>query len=145
MAEATITPLRDLVPGIVRTVVPIAASQIIALLAALGIILPEDASQGLAQFLGGLIGALLYILIRIIERKLPQIGILLGYIKVPVYVDPTKTVDEQRPELREAVNAAAKTPDVPPATYSERGQSAYNLVWTVVGILVIVVLLVWLL
>lgn len=131
------TPLRDLIPSIVRTVVPILVSQIVALLGMLGVILPEDASAQVANLVGLMVGSLFYVLVRIIETKYPKIGLLLLFIKVPVYVDPTKTVDEQRPELRASVQAAAKTDNV---GLDEAGRVSSNLVWTIVVIAAVVVL-----
>jgi hypothetical protein len=78
----------DIVPGLIRTYVPVAVAALVTFLASVGVVVPDDTSAALATFLGGLAGAIYYTLIRLLEKKYPWVGNFLGSAKAPVYVDP---------------------------------------------------------
>lgn len=76
-----------LVPSIVRTVTPIVVGATLTLLIAIGVELPEDMETELLAAIGLLITAIVqtvyYVVARLLERKFPQLGVLLGLPKTP--------------------------------------------------------------
>lgn len=74
-----------LVISFIRTVVPIAVGQIGAFLAAKGLDIDKNSLDGLQAFLGGLISSLYYLVVRVLERKYPKAGVLLGIAAKPTY------------------------------------------------------------
>lgn len=80
--------MSDFVTSFVRTYVPIAVGTIISWLATKGINIDPQASAGLVAFLTGLIIAVYYGAVRLLEKKFPQIGWLLGSVKKPEYTQP---------------------------------------------------------
>lgn len=76
---------KDIVPSLIRTWVPIIVATLVSVLGQAGIVLPEDASAGLATFLGGLFGAVYYLVVRLLEYKFPGIGVFLLSTKKPEY------------------------------------------------------------
>lgn len=75
--------MNSILASIIRTVVPVAVGQVVAWLALLNVELTDDAQTGLTAFLGGLITAVYYVLVRLAEQKLPWVGVLLGLAKTP--------------------------------------------------------------
>jgi uncharacterized membrane protein len=70
----------------IRTYVPVAVGALISWLVAHDIVLDEEAQTGLTIGLTGLVIALYYLVARLLERKWPIFGFLLGTVKVqPVY------------------------------------------------------------
>jgi hypothetical protein len=77
--------MNDLVTSLIRTWTPIIVGQIAGYLAATGIDVDANAIAGLTAFLGALFSGLYYLVVRLIERKYPQAGILLGKAKLVEY------------------------------------------------------------
>jgi hypothetical protein len=79
--------LNDFVTSLIRTWVPIIVGSIIGWLAARGINIDAQAVAGLAAFLAAVFSGLYYLVIRLIERRYPGAGALLGSAKRPEYVE----------------------------------------------------------
>ena len=75
--------------SLVRTYVPIIVGALVAWLATFGLAIDAEATAGLIVFLTAALQGLYYIAVRLLERKFPQIGVLLGSTQKPVYVEPT--------------------------------------------------------
>lgn len=97
--------MNSYVASLIRTWVPIGVAALCAWLAALGIQVDDGTRALLASAIGGLAGAGYYALVRLIERKIPAVGVLLGTAVTPVY-----------PALTAGNHAAAPTKEntVPP-------------------------------
>lgn len=100
-------------PAFVRTYVPLAVSWLAGWLISLGVDLSPNDQYAIATGLGALVAALYYAAVRWLEKRYPTVGALLGYIRQPVYVDPTKTLVEQEQKVVEAADVVAKTPEPP--------------------------------
>lgn len=74
---------KALLASIIRTLVPIGVGQIVALLALASVILDQATKDALGTVLGGLITAVYYLAIRLLEQRWPAIGVLLGLAKTP--------------------------------------------------------------
>lgn len=98
--------------SIIRTWVPILFGWLLSQLALLGVDLGDNAMV-LETGITALVIALYYAAARWLEQRFPQAGALLGYIRQPVYVNPTQTPAEQRTEVKRAVKEVAKTPENP--------------------------------
>jgi hypothetical protein len=96
--------------SVIRTWVPIIVGWLVSQLLVIGVVLDEDTSKLLESAISALTIALYYAAARWLETKFPNAGILLGYIRQPVYVDPNKTPTEQKNKLSMAVKNAAKDP-----------------------------------
>lgn len=79
--------MNDLAISFIRTYVPIAVGSFISWLATKGLSLDAQTSAGLITFLTGLIIAAYYGIVRLLERKFPQVGLLLGAAKKPEYAE----------------------------------------------------------
>lgn len=77
--------MADLVPSLIRTWTPILVGQVAAWLALKGVNLDADTVVAASTALGGVISALYYLAVRLLEQKFPQLGILLGSTKKPEY------------------------------------------------------------
>lgn len=75
----------DFVTSLIRTYVPILVGQVAAWLALKGVQLDEQTVVAATAALGGLLSAVYYLVVRLIEQKFPQIGVLLGSTKKPEY------------------------------------------------------------
>jgi uncharacterized membrane protein (DUF441 family) len=80
----------DFTTSVIRTIVPVIVGSVLAWLASRGIRLDDEAATGLSTFLVAVFTAAYYILIRLVERKYPGAGALLGSPKKPEYSDPNK-------------------------------------------------------
>jgi hypothetical protein len=79
--------------SVIRTWVPIIVGAVLAKLIVLtGVVISEDASANLKNTLTLIVIGLYYAVARWLEQRYPRVGILLGYIKQPIYVTPTKRV-----------------------------------------------------
>lgn len=83
--------MNSLLPSIIRTVVPIVVTAIATFLAAANIDLGPEGYSALTAFLGALIGAVYYVVVRFLEQKFPWVGNFLGSAKKPVYTEPAAT------------------------------------------------------
>lgn len=98
------TPISEIIPSLIRTYVPIIVASIVTILGQIGVILPEEASVGLATFIGAVASAAYYLGVRLLERKYPIVGkFLLGSSRVPVSAKPDNVV-----QLTAAKNAIEK-------------------------------------
>lgn len=70
--------MNALVASVIRTIVPTAVGQVASWLLLINIVLPPTAESGLKTFLGGLLTAIYYVAVRILEQQWPSFGILLG-------------------------------------------------------------------
>lgn len=77
--------MNDIVTSIIRTVVPSIVGAVLAVLAAHGINLDAQAAANLTGFLTALFGGIYYVVVRLIERTNPKVGVLLGKAKQPEY------------------------------------------------------------
>lgn len=73
----------NLVPSLVRTYVPIAVGALIAWLVTFGVELDPTAEQGLTVTLTGILIAVYYTIIRLLEKKFPWVSVLLGSNQIP--------------------------------------------------------------
>lgn len=101
--------MNPLVASVIRTLVPVAVGQVSSWLLLLNVTLSQDAKTGLGAFLGGLITAIYYVGVRIIEQQWPGVGVLLGLPKSP------DTYSKDAPETP----AIPATFDVPAAFHVE--------------------------
>lgn len=67
----------------VRTVTPTLVGALSAWLVSLGITLPDEAYTALISFLFVVFTGLYYLVVRLLEERFPQVGILLGIAKSP--------------------------------------------------------------
>lgn len=81
--------------SVIRTWVPIIVGSFIGWLVSLGVEVPENAQNALILAIGGIAIGVYYAVIRWLEQKFPNIGVLLGYVKQPVYIDPKKAPQQQ--------------------------------------------------
>ena len=77
--------MADLIPSLIRTYVPILVGQVAAWLALKGVQLDDATIVASTAALGGLLSAVYYLVVRLLEQKFPQLGILLGSTKKPEY------------------------------------------------------------
>lgn len=78
--------MSDLVLSYIRTYVPLGVGALLSYLAVrYGIGLPEDASAQLAIGATALVTAAYYGVVRLLEKRWPWFGTLLGAAKKPVY------------------------------------------------------------
>ena len=75
--------MNTLVLSLIRTYVPVAVGAFVAWLLALGVELDEKSATGLTVALTGLLIAVYYTLVRLLERQWPAVGVLLGVAKSP--------------------------------------------------------------
>jgi len=75
----------EFVTSLIRTYVPILVGQVAAWLALKGVQLDDQTVVAATAALGGLLSAVYYLVVRLIEQKFPQIGVLLGSTKKPEY------------------------------------------------------------
>lgn len=69
--------------SLVRTIVPIIVGAVFTWLASYGIEVPEDGQMGLTAFLFAFFTGIYYLIVRLLEERYPQVGILLGFAKSP--------------------------------------------------------------
>lgn len=80
--------MSDFVTSVIRTWVPILVGAAASWLTTKGVELTPEATAGLATFLTALFGGVYYVVVRLLERQWPQVGVLLGSTKKPEYRDP---------------------------------------------------------
>ena len=76
------------VTSLIRTWVPIAVGAVVSYLLTLEIELDEQAQAGLVVSLTALLQGLYYLIVRVLERRYPKLGLLLGVESQPKYVEP---------------------------------------------------------
>lgn len=77
--------MNDFVISLIRTWTPMAVGAFVAWLTSLGVNLDPGATAGLIAFLGALFSAVYYLIVRLIEKKYPGAGALLGAVKKVEY------------------------------------------------------------
>lgn len=76
--------------SLIRTYVPIGVGAVVSWLTVRGVAVdPQDAAS-LAVALTGIVSAGYYLVVRLFEKKFPQVGWLLGQAKVVKYTDSPK-------------------------------------------------------
>lgn len=80
--------MTNFVTSLIRTYVPIIVGAIVSYLLTLGIELDADSQAGLIVAMTGILQAIYYFIARILEKKFPQFGVLLGSTAKPLYVEP---------------------------------------------------------
>lgn len=75
--------LSTLAPSLIRTYVPVAVGAFIAWLVTLGVTLDQTVEQGLTVFLTGLLIAVYYTVVRLLEKRWPALSFLLGSSTMP--------------------------------------------------------------
>lgn len=81
--------MNNFVLSLIRTYVPIAVGAVVAYLVTLGIELDPETQAGLVVSMTGVLQASYYLVARLLEKKFPQLGVLLGSSQKPVYVEST--------------------------------------------------------
>lgn len=74
----------------IRTYVPILVGALAAWLLTKGVELDTDTQAGLIVFLTGLLQGLYYLIVRLLEKRWPKVGVLLGVASKPVYRTESK-------------------------------------------------------
>lgn len=77
--------MSDIKTSIIRTVVPYVVGAVVAFFASRGIDIDPDTKAAIGTLLTTLVGGLYYVAIRLLEKKLPKAGLLLGSAKTPEY------------------------------------------------------------
>jgi len=109
--EQTMNPL---VASVIRTLVPVAVGQVASWFLLLNVTLPSSAQEGLGAFLGGLLTAIYYVGVRVIEQQWPQFGLLLGLTASP----DTYSKGDPAATTSPAASTPADVPAVAEATLS---------------------------
>jgi len=99
--------------SVIRTWVPIIVGWLVSQLLIIGVVIDDDTSKLLESAISAVTIALYYAAARWLETKFPNAGVLLGYIRQPVYVDPTKTPEQQVVKVEAGIADVAKTPPEP--------------------------------
>lgn len=79
------TGISDFVISLIRTYVPIGVGALISWFATLGISLDGEAAAGLVIFLTAVLQGMYYLVVRLLERRWPAFGALLGKRSEPIY------------------------------------------------------------
>lgn len=87
--------MSDVLVSLIRTYVPIGVGAFIAWLVTLGVEVDATAQAGLVTGLTAVITAAYYTLVRLLEKRFPWLGVLLGSTKQPEYPQ-TKEVTQVR-------------------------------------------------
>jgi uncharacterized protein (DUF697 family) len=81
--------MNNLFTSYIRTGVPIVVGSVISyLVVKFGFVIDESVTAQLTTGLTGLIIGAYYVVARLLERKFPKLGVLLGSTAKPVYVEP---------------------------------------------------------
>lgn len=107
----------NLLPSIIRTGVPLVVGFIASWLAALGITVDDDQRAVLVSLFGSVVGALYYVVARVLERRFPQLTWLLGSAVQPAAYQPAAVglVGAPASDVSDAMEAAlnARLADAP--------------------------------
>jgi hypothetical protein len=104
--------LTNLVASLIRTLAPMCAGLLIAWLVRQGVSVDDSYEQPLTEILTVAFGAVYYVVARLLERKWPVAGWMLGYPKQPDYGAAKEAAQEIAVKAARQVEAA--NPDVPP-------------------------------
>lgn len=75
--------MNPFVASLIRTIVPVVAGAVISWLALVNLNIDTEGQTALASLLTALLTGGYYIVVRLIETKVPQVGWLLGLAKTP--------------------------------------------------------------
>lgn len=84
--------MNDLVISTIRTFVPSLVGSVVALLTGWGLELDGEFATALQAVVFALCTAVYYLAVRLLAKRFPQLEVLLGAAKKPVYVEPKKKV-----------------------------------------------------
>ena len=85
-------------PSIVRTLVPVAVGQLVALAASAGLEVPGDVQDALVVLLGFAVTTVYYLAVRWLEQKFPKLGMLLGWAAIPTSYTPARDRQDISPK-----------------------------------------------
>lgn len=77
--------MSDLTPSIIRTAVPLIVGPLVTWAASKGV---DIDGETVAGAVAAVVGLVYYVAARLLERRWPALGVLLGSKKTPTYVDP---------------------------------------------------------
>lgn len=77
--------MNDVITSAIRTYTPILVGGLISWLLSLGVEVDPQSQAGLVIFLTGLLQALYWTVVRLLEKKWPALGVLLGKAEQPTY------------------------------------------------------------
>ena len=77
--------MSDLTPSIIRTGTPLVVGPLVTWLASKGV---DIDGETLTAAVAAVVGFVYYVGVRLLERRWPFLGVLLGSKKTPTYVDP---------------------------------------------------------
>lgn len=75
--------MNPFIASLIRTIVPVAAGAVISWLALVNLDIDAEGQTALASLLTAVLTGAYYIVVRLIETKVPQVGWLLGLAKSP--------------------------------------------------------------
>lgn len=105
--------MNALVASVIRTLVPVIVGQVASWLLLAHVILPPTALAGLSAFVGGLLTAIYYVGVRVLEQQWPALGILLGLPSSP------DTYSKDNAAESAATAAVSAAPTVNPAPIAD--------------------------
>lgn len=88
--------------SVIRTVVPFVVGWVVTFLVARGFAVDDGTKTQITSAVTVLVGALYYVIIRLLEQVKPKVGVLLGAAKPPAY--DTTTVQEALDQALVTVN-----------------------------------------
>lgn len=95
-------------PAVIRSVALLVVSWLASLLVSQGIEVSDENQLALVNGIALAMAALYYVVVKALEKRFPWVGYLLGSNKQPVYVDPGKTLAEQRVDVVTATAVISK-------------------------------------
>lgn len=101
--------------SLIRSNVPIVVGALLTWLVSLGIVVPEEGKVGLILFLVAFLSGFYYLIVRLLEERYPQIGILLGFAKSPDSYSKGPGVEVTSKPGNE-INITVTNPDAEPTT-----------------------------
>lgn len=75
--------MNPFIASLIRTIVPICVGAVLGLLAKAGLNIDVEGQQALATLIDSVCIGAYYIIVRLVETKVPQVGWLLGLAKSP--------------------------------------------------------------
>lgn len=80
--------MKDLIPSLIRTYVPIGVAFVVGLLTDNGVVVSDETSTAAVLAISGIAGSIWYALARTLESRNPLFGWLLGSPRTPSYNEP---------------------------------------------------------
>ena len=78
-----------LFPSLIRTYVPIVVGALFAWFITLGVEIDDTLQSGLVTVLTGVLIAIYYTVVRLLEKRWPGLSVLLGSTEIPAQYTPT--------------------------------------------------------